>query len=122
MSNLDELVNMPDDDLGRSPQALRYAQSRCIKVCQNRTCRKQGAAKVLAAFLSHPVPNVTAIASSCLGQCGNGPMVVVLPEQIWYSRIQPAEVPAIVERHLKGGKPIKAMLYHRFHPPTAEQG
>lgn len=101
-------------------EQLNSRQSHCIKVCQNRTCRQQGAAKVLAAFRSHPVPNFTVIASGCLGQCGNGPMVVILPEQIWYSRIQPVEVPAIVERHLRGGKPIKAMLYHRFHPPSED--
>jgi len=80
-------------------------------VCQNRTCRKQGAAKVLAAFQQAPVADITVIGSSCLGKCGNGPMVVVLPEQTWYCRVQPAEVPTVVERHLRGGHPVKAMLY-----------
>lgn len=111
MSKSDKLIDSQSEHWGRS---------HCIKVCQNRTCRKQGAAKVLAAFLANPVPGVTAIPSSCLGQCGNGPMVVILPDQIWYSRVQPVEVSAIVERHLKGGKPIKTMLYHRFHPRVEE--
>ncbi len=87
-----------------------------ILVCQNRTCRKQGANKVLAAFQAHPVSNVTVTGSSCLGQCGNGPMVLVTPEQVWYSGVQPTEVPVVVERHLQGGRPITAMLYPRFHP------
>ena len=87
-----------------------------VFVCQNRTCRKQGAGKVLAAFQVHSVPDVTVIGSSCLGQCGNGPMVLVTPEQVWYSRVQPSEVPAVVERHLRGGHPIAAMLYPQFHP------
>ncbi|PIG92901.1 (2Fe-2S) ferredoxin domain-containing protein [Gloeocapsopsis sp. IPPAS B-1203] len=85
--------------------------SRCVMVCQHRTCRKQGAAKVLAAFQSHPVAGIDIVSSNCLGQCGNGPMVLVLPEQIWYSRVQPAEVPAVVKRHLLGGCPVAAMLY-----------
>lgn len=89
---------------------------RCVMVCQNRTCRKQGAQKVLAAFQSHPVAGVTIEGSSCLGQCGNGPMVRVMPDQVWYSRVQPSEVPALVERHLRGGHPVVAMLYARFHP------
>lgn len=80
-------------------------------VCQNRTCRKQGAAKVLAAFQQVPVADVTVIGSGCLGECGNGPMVLVLPEQTWYCRVQPAEVPTVVERHLCGGQPVKGMLY-----------
>ena len=92
------------------------AAPRCVQVCQNRGCRKQGSAKVLAAFQASPVPDVTVVGSSCLGQCGNGPMVLVTPEQVWYNRVQPSEVPAVVERHLRGGRPIAAMLYPRFHP------
>jgi len=48
--------------------------SRRVLVCQNRTCRKQGAAKVLAAFEKLSPSEVEVVASSCLGQCGNGPM------------------------------------------------
>jgi len=36
-----------------------------------------GFSEVLAAFHSHPV---AAVGSNCLGQCGNGPMVMVLPD------------------------------------------
>jgi (2Fe-2S) ferredoxin len=88
---------------------------KCVLVCQNRTCRKQGAEKVLAAFQANPVPGVTAIASGCLGQCGMGPMVKVMPEEVWYCRIHPNEVPAVVKRHLLGGQPVAAMLYRKFH-------
>lgn len=87
-----------------------------VLVCHSKACRKKGAAKVLAAFLAHPVADVNAIASGCLGQCGNGPMVLVEPERIWYDRLSPGEVPALVERHLRGGKPVTAMLYRKFHP------
>ncbi len=86
-----------------------------IMVCKNRTCLKQGSARVLAAFQTQPLPNATVVASPCLGQCGNGPMVRVLPEDIWYWRVSPEEVPAIVERHLIQGHPIRAMLYPGFH-------
>ncbi len=43
-------------------------------------------------------------------------MVLVTPEQVWYSGVQPNEVPVVVERHLRGGRPITGMLYPRFHP------
>ena len=60
-----------------------------MRVCQYRTCKKQGADKVLAAFQVLPIPDVTVTASGCLGQCGNGPMVLVLPDMVWYSGVQP---------------------------------
>ncbi|MBD2666889.1 hypothetical protein B6N60_01731 [Richelia sinica FACHB-800] len=89
---------------------------RCVRVCQNRTCKKQGSAAVLAAFQAFSIPDVTVTASACLGQCGNGPMVLVLPDMVWYSRVQPQEVAVLVEQHLLGGQIVKPMLYHRFHP------
>ena len=49
-----------------------------ILVCQNTTCKQQGSQKVLAAF-ERCVPDGVAVdVSGCMGQCGNGPMVVVL--------------------------------------------
>lgn len=89
--------------------------SKNIFICQNRSCRKQGAAKVLAAFQASEVPDVTVTGSQCLGQCGNGPMVVVMPEEVWYNHVHPDEVPTVIERHLRGGKPVAAMLYGKFH-------
>jgi (2Fe-2S) ferredoxin len=82
-----------------------------VWVCQYHTCRKQGSEQVLAAFQSDPVPDLVVTGVSCMGQCGNGPMVRVLPEDIWYWQVSVAEVPAIIERHLIGGQPIAAMRY-----------
>jgi (2Fe-2S) ferredoxin len=82
-----------------------------VLVCQNRSCRKQGAEAVLAAFLASPVTNVKVIGSSCLGKCGNGPMVLVMPEQVWYSKVHPGEVTVVVQQHLRGGHPVASMFY-----------
>ncbi|MEG4800159.1 MULTISPECIES: (2Fe-2S) ferredoxin domain-containing protein [unclassified Microcoleus] len=89
--------------------------SRRVLVCQNRTCRKQSAAKVLVAFQKLSGAEVEVVASSCLGQCGSGPMVLVLPEKVWYSGVSESEVAAITEQHLRGGKPVERMLYRKFH-------
>lgn len=69
--------------------------AKTVLICQNTTCRKAGSAKVLAAFRSIAVPDVTVVGSGCLGQCGNGPMVLVMPDQVWYRRVRPADVPLI---------------------------
>ncbi|MGB3237501.1 MAG: (2Fe-2S) ferredoxin domain-containing protein [Geitlerinemataceae cyanobacterium] len=87
-----------------------------VLVCQNRTCKRQGSAEVLAAFQSQSIVGISVRGSGCLGQCGNGPMVLILPEEIWYSKVHPGEVIAIVEQHLLGGKPVNTMLYRKFHP------
>jgi (2Fe-2S) ferredoxin len=70
-----------------------------ILICQHLTCRKQGAAKVLAAFRSTVSSDRISYAGcGCLGQCGNGPNVLVLPERIRYYRVSQADVTVILER------------------------
>lgn len=87
----------------------------CVKVCHNRTCKKQGADQVLAALKATPLDHVSIESCGCLGQCGNGPMILVLPGMFWYSHVQPQEVTKLIEQHLIGGEPVKKMLYLRFH-------
>ena len=66
-----------------------------VLICQHRTCRKQGSAKVLTAFRALTIPNITFEGCGCLGHCGNGPMVLILPARIWYYLVQPQDVPTI---------------------------
>ncbi len=49
--------------------------------------------------------------SGCFSQCGNGPMVVVYPEDVWYSAVRAEDLPEIVESHLMEGKPVERLLY-----------
>ncbi|MBE9005425.1 (2Fe-2S) ferredoxin domain-containing protein [Fortiea sp. LEGE XX443] len=98
-----------------SVTSCQVSTQRCVRVCQNRTCKKQGATKVLEAFTKLPVLGVTVTASGCLGQCGNGPMVLILPDMVWYSGVKPLEIPLLVEQHLLCGERVKHMLYYRFH-------
>ncbi|MCL2927020.1 MAG: (2Fe-2S) ferredoxin domain-containing protein [Trichodesmium sp. St16_bin4-tuft] len=73
---------------------------RLLLVCQSRTCRKQGSAKVLANFQKFDMPNITVKKSGCLGKCGNGPMILVLPEEVWYSHVELQNISVIMEKHL----------------------
>ncbi|MBE9180963.1 (2Fe-2S) ferredoxin domain-containing protein [Oculatella sp. LEGE 06141] len=94
----------------------QLASAKQVLICQSKTCRKGGSARVLAAFEKCAVAEAAIEASGCLGQCGNGPMVLVLPDDVWYCRVQPGEVPTVVQQHLQKDSPVQAMLYRKFHP------
>lgn len=86
-----------------------------VLVYQNRTCLNQGAIAVLTAFQAQPVSGCVVQKTGCMGQCGKGPMVRILPDDIWYCQVRPHEVTDVVERHLRGGRPVRAMLSPHFH-------
>jgi (2Fe-2S) ferredoxin len=67
-----------------------------ILVCQHLTCRKQGAIKVLAAFKSLENYRICAQGCGCLGRCGNGPNVLIMPAQICYDRVKERDVSKII--------------------------
>ncbi len=96
--------------------------SRTVLVCQHETCPKQGAAAVAQAFRSQVPADVVVENVGCLGQCGSGPMVVVLPEDIWYGHVTVGDVPKIVKQHLQGGKPFREKLYPKFHTHQQSRG
>lgn len=99
-----------------SNQQQQHPQYRCVMVCQHLSCQRNGSAEVLQAFRDSPVPGVTVNSSGCMGQCSSGPTVRITPDEIWYCRIKPNDVPLIVEEHLIGGQPVEAKLHPRIHP------
>lgn len=58
------------------------AELKEIRVCTNRTCRRQGSIQTLETLTSLAPPVVTVKSSGCLGQCGAGPNIVALPDGV----------------------------------------
>ncbi|KAL4346293.1 hypothetical protein GQ457_17G015870 [Hibiscus cannabinus] len=50
-----------------------------IRVCTNRTCRRQGSMQTLHTLTALAPPDISVKPCSCLGSCGAGPNVVLLP-------------------------------------------
>ena len=70
-----------------------------VIVCQGKSCSKNGAKKVLQAFQKHTSGKMEIRTQFCFGRCGNGPMILILPEEIWYDRVEPKQVPLIISQH-----------------------
>ncbi|XP_010505770.1 PREDICTED: uncharacterized protein LOC104782516 [Camelina sativa] len=51
-----------------------------IRVCTNRTCRRQGSFQILETLTALAPPELRVTPSGCLGRCGAGPNLVALPQ------------------------------------------
>lgn len=47
--------------------------------------------------------------AGCLNRCGEGPVLVVYPEGVWYSYRNRADLDEIIASHLQGGQVVERL-------------
>lgn len=99
-------VGMAIADRTKPPQTPKAATKTKTKIliCQKSDCQKRGGAAICKALENalHSrglAEQVTVQGTGCLKQCKAGPNIVVMPDKTRYSRIKPAEIPAILDKH-----------------------
>jgi (2Fe-2S) ferredoxin len=77
-----------------------------VLFCQKSTCWQRGgkaACELLKAELKNRgmEERVEIKTTGCLKQCEQAPNMVVLPDRVRYSRVEPKQITALIERHLQ---------------------
>lgn len=65
--------------------------------------------KVKQLKLSRPDRRIRINSAGCLGLCDLGPVIVVYPENIWYTYIDQHDLDEIIESHLIHGNPVERL-------------
>lgn len=47
--------------------------------------------------------------TSCLKHCSHGITLAVYPDNSWYARVRPEDLPEILESHLEQGRPVERL-------------
>jgi (2Fe-2S) ferredoxin len=47
--------------------------------------------------------------AGCLDRCDEGPVIVVYPEEVWYTYVDKADIDEIIEEHLVNGRIVKRL-------------
>jgi len=90
------------------------APDKHVAVCTNQTCAADGAPAVLERLRQsvrdseHCDARITR--SSCLGRCGEGPMVAVYPDGVWYGGVEGDDAERIVSSHLDRDRIVSDMV------------
>jgi (2Fe-2S) ferredoxin len=88
-----------------------------VFVCTSgKTCPLQGGEEVLSVLRKEIAElglkkQIRINKAGCFDQCGNGPMVVVYPEAVWYAHVSPEDCHEIIESHLINDRPVERLLY-----------
>jgi NADH-quinone oxidoreductase subunit F len=105
-------------DLERLRESLSDARDPnrpCITVCGGTGCRVCGSEEVLEAFrleLEHQeLGKVDLMPTGCHGFCEQGPVVVMLPQGIFYPRVGTDDVAEIVSETIIGRKIVDRLVY-----------
>ncbi|MDX2226421.1 MAG: (2Fe-2S) ferredoxin domain-containing protein [Verrucomicrobiae bacterium] len=95
-----------------------------VFVCNGKSCAERGSSEVKARFVeelknrnqlrkSKIEGDIMCTDCSSVGFCEIGPAVLVYPDGLWYAGVRPEDVPALIDGHLLGGKPLWGMIQNR---------
>ena len=93
-----------------------------VLVCGGTGCTSSGSQQIIR-VLKNELKNhklqdeVAVVKTGCHGLCEEGPIMVVYPEAIFYSRVRPEDIPEIVSEHLLKGRPVERLVYHDAEIP-----
>ncbi len=121
-------MNLTTIELNKIKERFRNAASAAghrVVVCAGTGCLVNGSLKVYEEFvkasreaglnavveLKGEAPDIFVSKSGCQGFCQIGPLVTILPESIFYTKVKPGDVREIVEMTLKRGEPVERLLY-----------
>lgn len=85
-----------------------------ILVCHGTGCTSSKSPEILENFRKilkeKNIENVRVIKTGCFGLCSKGPIVIIRPEDTFYSNVTPDDVEEIVNTHIIGGKIVSRLL------------
>ena len=87
-----------------------------VLVCAGTGCTSSNSLQIIDKFTKLIAENgydkeIQVIRTGCFGLCAAGPIVVVYPEGVYYSRVTPEDVEEIVNEHLIKGRPVQRLIY-----------
>ena len=117
MKTIEELHKIGDEK--RKELELRVktnadTREKHILVCHGTGCTSSKSPEILANFnkiiKKKKLKNVRVIMTGCFGLCSKGPIVIIRPDDTFYSMVKPEDCEEIIESHIINGKKVERLL------------
>ena len=97
-----------------------------ILVCGGTGCTSSGSPKIREQLeellkVRGIEDTVEVVMTGCFGLCALGPIMIIYPEGVFYSKVTADDVPEIVEEHFLKGRPVERLIYKEEENETEEQ-
>lgn len=88
-----------------------------VLVCGGTGCTSSGSQQIIQTLKEELKKNrlqneVAVVKTGCHGLCAEGPVMIVYPEAVFYSKVRPEDVEEIVSEHLLKGRIVERLVYH----------
>ena len=87
-----------------------------VMVCGGTGCTASGSGKIQEALVSEIKKKgledeVKVVQTGCFGLCELGPIMIIYPGDVFYSRVTVDDIPEIVEEHLLKGRVVERLVH-----------
>lgn len=108
---VDQVDRIDDLAAGSAPKSAPHAHQLTVQICQKKNCCKRGGDQLWQAFEQKaseqpsdvPTEDGTQTfklkATGCLGGCKHGPNIRIMPANVKYYHVQPADISGLLARH-----------------------
>ena len=93
-----------------------------VLVCGGTGCTSSGSQQIIKTLKEELKKNrlqneVAVVKTGCHGLCAEGPVMIVYPEAVFYSKVRPEDVEEIVSENLLKGRIVERLVYHEAQAP-----
>ncbi len=86
-----------------------------VMVCGGTGCTSSNSMKIIEGLetlikINNLQDDIKVIKTGCFGLCAEGPIVMIYPDHIMYTLVQPEDVNEIFDSHIKNGNPVRRLL------------
>jgi NADP-reducing hydrogenase subunit HndC len=97
-------------------EMMNNPEHRWVAICRGTGCTSSASAELHQALQEeldlHDLNRQVEIRrTGCFGFCAQGPIMVVYPEETFYTQVKPGDAKTIVEEHILGGRRVERLMY-----------